>query len=171
MSGLPRPIEPEEVPFLLRLGAAVVTLRSNAGIMQKDVAWAAQIQASTLCLIEKGRRRTRRSTLTRIVESIAMVDDSLDVDATVDDLVALAGPALAPPSRGELRAEKRRGRRSKRQDAIEARARELAAQMVREHLAAEARPSGRERRRLMSEPVPMVDERRRRAARRREEGR
>ena len=62
--------------------------------------------------IERGIRRTRRSTLKRIAAALVGVEPELgDVNALVEQLVELAGAGLAPESDYRYRVERRRERR------------------------------------------------------------
>lgn len=163
-----RPIEAHEVPHLQRLGRAVHELRMAAGVSQRKLAWLAQLGDSQYRAIETGTRRTRRATLERIVGALADVDGDLDAAGVLEDLVELAGPALAPPSQYQARVDQRRERRTKKQDAIEVRARELAARMLAAELAARRvpAPNARERRQLRGDAVASSAERKARASRR-----
>lgn len=163
-----RPIEPHEVPHMQRLGHALRTLREATGLSRHKLAWLAQVSDPQYSDIEAARKRTRRATLERIVGALADVDEDLDADAVLEDLVELAGPALAPPSQYQDRIDRRRERRTRKQDAIEARARELAASMLAAELAARRAPTStaRERRQLRGDAVASSTERKARAARR-----
>lgn len=102
-----RPITDAEVPYLGRLGSTIRGLRDEAGTSRPDVARRAEISVSTLERIEAGFRRTRRSTLERLVRA-------LDKPEALADLIDCAGPALAPESRYRDRVDRRRRRRHSR---------------------------------------------------------
>lgn len=126
-----RPIEPHEEPYLAALGAEIRALRlaarptveeqmlrrvdarapiRNEGVLrQAELARRAEVSAGFVSDLERGRWRTRRSTLERIVR--ALVDEEL-VAEVLDGLVAAAGPALAPESQHFERVTRRRQARA-----------------------------------------------------------
>jgi transcriptional regulator with XRE-family HTH domain len=118
--GCRRPIDSDEVPYLVALGCRVRELRARAELTQAKLAELAKLSVSTVGRIEAGARRTRRSTLGRIAAVVApRADPSLgESEPLADSLAGLGGPALAPESafadriarRRERRARKRRGR-------------------------------------------------------------
>ena len=106
-----RPIPGAEVPQLEALGARVRQLREAAGLSRRKLADQAAVDKSTIERIEKGIRRTRRSTLERIVAGLVA---EVEQPVVLEELVALAGPALAPESAYRDRVDRRRaGRQSK----------------------------------------------------------
>jgi transcriptional regulator with XRE-family HTH domain len=109
-----RPITPDEVPGLVALGDELRRLRRDvAGLARPQLAVRAQISVRTVEQIELGIRRTRRSTLERVVGGLTgdVVGRGKKCDTLVERLVDLAGPALAPESHYRDRVERRRRRR------------------------------------------------------------
>lgn len=86
-------------------------LRTTAGVTRAALADRAELTASTVERIERATRRTRRSTLHRIVTALVEPEQAA---ATVDELAALAGPALAPESAHAERVGRRLARRTVR---------------------------------------------------------
>lgn len=125
-----RPIEAFEVPYLENLGELVRRERNRRNLTRRSVAEAAAMNTRTLEDIEDGTRRTRASTLGRIVGALVAVDGS------ADDLhaafVAAAGPALAPESRYPERVARRRDRRLRKHERLLELAAPLAEQLARE---------------------------------------
>ena len=77
----------------------------------------AQVALSTISRVERGVRRTRRSTLCRIAAALAAEDPLLgDADAVVAELTALAESSLAAESDYEERVARRRERRTRRRE-------------------------------------------------------
>lgn len=134
-----RPIEDGEVPFLEAFGHTLRSLRNQAGLSQRDLAWLASISARHLLSLEHGLSRTRRSTVERIAGALAS-EGAGDAEVLTAHLVALAGPALAPESEYAERVAKRRESRSRTKERIEARAQEIATgmavEMAKDHIAA-----------------------------------
>lgn len=112
-----RPIQDHEVGHLERMGAALRAVREGLGVTPTQLARAAQINRSTLWRIELGERRTRESTLRRIAHGLAVLtpEGSVHSARLVQQLVDLAGPALAPESEYADRVERRRNRRRSKQ--------------------------------------------------------
>jgi transcriptional regulator with XRE-family HTH domain len=102
-----RPIADTEVPFLEALGRRLVELRRAAGFTRWDLAQRSKVSESTVARIERGTRRTRRSTLERIAGALGMPE-------RCGEFAALAGPALAPESVYADRVTRRRERRWRR---------------------------------------------------------
>src|SRR6266576_3057441 len=96
-----------ERPALRALGRRVAELRRAAGLSQAGLARCAELHRATVWRIERGERRTRRSTLERIVAALG------EPAEVVDDLVAAAGDALAPESQHADRVDRRRARRGR----------------------------------------------------------
>ncbi len=107
-----RPILDWERPLLTRLGVRVRTLRQAAGMTQARLAASAGIAERSLRRIEYGERRTRRSTLRRLAQSIAEQHDGQHARELLADLLEAVGPALAPESSYAERIEARRVRRT-----------------------------------------------------------
>lgn len=105
-----RPITSAEVPYLATAGARLRAARVESGLLIREVAERAAIGANHVSAIERGKRRTRRSTLARIVT--VLVDDDDNRRRLLAELVDLAGPALAPESAYQERVAKRRRERS-----------------------------------------------------------
>ena len=127
-----RPITDAERPHLAALGAELRSLRHAARptdeeralrrargkierlpdlVRQSELAARAELGCTHISDLERGRYRTRRSTLRRIVA--ALVDEDL-VEEIVDGLVEIAGPALAPESMYADRVARRRAVRTRR---------------------------------------------------------
>lgn len=103
-----RPIDPSEVPHLQELGQEIRDQRMSLGLTLRTVADRAQITPSSLCMIEHGQRRSRASTLRRILT------DGLEMPEVLENCIHLAGPSLAPESEYAERIERRRMRRWKK---------------------------------------------------------
>jgi transcriptional regulator with XRE-family HTH domain len=106
--GCRRPLQPEETPYLIAVANRLREVRRSRGLTQAELAVAAELSRRHVERLEAGNRRTRRSTLSRIAEALG--DPSLE-----DELVGLAGPALAPESEYAERVVRRRQRRLRRQ--------------------------------------------------------
>lgn len=145
-----RPIEDDERPHLLALGSALRSLRNHAGLSQDAVADLTGMHPRSIERIESGHRRTRRSTLARILAVLISNDRGLgDVDQLLAGLIRRAGPALAPESAYQARIEARRARRERRKErewlrrmAVEDEARRLTQVMLNEQIR-ELRRTGR----------------------------
>jgi transcriptional regulator with XRE-family HTH domain len=132
------PIEPMETPYLLALGSRLRELRRDRGLTQAQLANAADLSRRHVERLEAGNRRTRESTLARI--AAALGDPSLE-----NELVALAGPALAAESAFAERVARRRARRARKRERESGRERaaELREMLERlDALARWARPNG-----------------------------
>lgn len=112
-----RPVEECETPHLLALGSALRSLRGHAGLSQAAVADLTGMNLRSISRIEAGQRRTRRSTLARILAALLNENPSLgDIDHLLDGLIRRAGPALAEESPHRERIEARRARRERRKE-------------------------------------------------------
>lgn len=109
-----RPLNEAERDRLGTLGYRLQQARLTAGLSQLELAGGAQLHVDTVSRIERGVRRTRRSTLHRIAAALVASGLDVDVEGLVDELVVLAGPALAPESRFAERIARRRARRWRR---------------------------------------------------------
>lgn len=90
-----RPLTDEEMPYLRALGGAVRELRRASGVSGKELALQAGISETHFWRITAGRRRTKRSTLSRMVALMVEANPSLGpVDALLGRLCDLAGPAI-----------------------------------------------------------------------------
>jgi transcriptional regulator with XRE-family HTH domain len=105
-----RPLEAWESPLLHALGRELRELRLQAGLTQATAAWRAQLGERSLRRIEAGQRRTRSSTLQRLLQAFEVVD----VDLALQGLLAVAGAALAPESGHPARIAVRRARRHRK---------------------------------------------------------
>ena len=85
-----RPITDEETPHLAALGARVRELRTAAGLTQSTAGTLAALTADHIGAIERGQRRTRATTLARIVAACGAEDPA----ATLAELVALNGKPI-----------------------------------------------------------------------------
>jgi transcriptional regulator with XRE-family HTH domain len=131
-----------EVPYLEAMGTRLRELRQAAGLSQRELADLAQLRQPALSRVERGLRRTRRSTLLRLAGALAprlpgasvpapaagLVLYRSDADraaheahlarAPVVDLAreleGLGGPAVAGESAYLARVEARRTRRVRR---------------------------------------------------------
>lgn len=112
MSGGRCPITEEERPYAEALGRMLRSLRDEAAMTQSQLGALATLQSSSVSAIERGRRRTRRSTLERLV---AVLLPEQRREAIIDELVEVAGPALAPESDWAERVARRRERRERRE--------------------------------------------------------
>ncbi|WP_343049425.1 helix-turn-helix domain-containing protein [Nocardioides perillae] len=101
-----RPLDEEERAAARTLGLLLVALRQERGLAQGHVAARAGLAARSLRRLERGERRTRVSTLTRIASAIDDSDPGLP-----GLLVQVAGAALAPESLYAARVDHRRRRR------------------------------------------------------------
>jgi hypothetical protein len=108
-----RPITDDEVPGLEALGDELRRLRWTVARLHRPVlAIRAQISVRQIEQIERAIRRTRRSTLERIVAALVKVEPDLgEPAALVARLTELAGIGLAPESEYRERVERRRRRR------------------------------------------------------------
>lgn len=97
-----RPMTQAEVPHLEALGRRLCELREAAGLSQARLADSAELSPTHIASLERGTRRTRASTLERLGGVLG---------ADVEELIGLAGPALAPESPHRDRIERRRRRR------------------------------------------------------------
>jgi transcriptional regulator with XRE-family HTH domain len=145
-----RPIEDYERPHLAELGAALRTLRQQAGLSRAVLAGRTGMNPRSIGRIESGERRTRQSTLTGILTALVKEDNTLgEMDYLLDGLVRRAGPALAPESPYRDRIEARRERRDKRKErewlrrmAVEDEARRISNTLLHQQIS-ELRRSGR----------------------------
>lgn len=110
-----RPILGREQAHLERLGRMLRTTRRALGMTQEQVALGAGMHRVHLDRLESGKRRTRRSTLTRIAAVFVVQEPRLGpVGRLVADLVAEVGPALAEESAYAERVARRRALRTDR---------------------------------------------------------
>lgn len=114
------PLTDSEAFFAEVLGRQLRSYREDAGLTRRELAAAAMLSAGQLGRIEWGTRRTRRSTLTRIAWALHGSDaDPSALEAFVDELVGIAGPALAAESEYAERVGRRRERRFKKVEKAE----------------------------------------------------
>jgi transcriptional regulator with XRE-family HTH domain len=122
-AGSSRPIPPGDVPALEALGRELYGLRRLYGLERAPVADLALVSRNHLWRIEMALRRTRASTVVRLVGAIGVLMDPADAvffdgEAEAARLLEVAGSALAPePLKAERslrRAEARRVRRRER---------------------------------------------------------
>jgi transcriptional regulator with XRE-family HTH domain len=113
-----RPI-PEEVPYLAQLGDHLRRLRLEAGLAQWAMADLAELAPRHIRRLERGECRTRRSTLERLANALVDVDPDLGpADQLLDELVELAGVALAGESAYPDRVARRRARRQRKKERL-----------------------------------------------------
>jgi len=111
-SGSRRPIEPAELPDLRRLGERIREARTAAGLSIAECARRARISGPHLSRLERGDRRTRRSTLERLATALWMTEPyGTQQPAILAGLHDAAGVALAPESSFQKRVERRWRRR------------------------------------------------------------
>jgi len=114
-SGSRRPIEPVEVPHFQRLGETLRRERERVGLSIAECARRACISGPYLSRLERGHRRTRRTTIERIATAFWMADlYGTQRPVILAKLLEAAGIALAPESCFQERVEQRRGRRVRR---------------------------------------------------------
>lgn len=91
-----RPLSDEERRALAAMGATLREAREEAKFSRPELARASGVSRSHIAVLEAGERRTRHSTLRRLVE--AMYDGAV-ADELLADLVDVAGPAIVPERR------------------------------------------------------------------------
>jgi len=109
-----RPIEDWERPYLSGLGRSLRDLRigGDRPVSPALVSSLAEMHRVHLWRIERGLRRTRRSTLDRLAAALTKARPELGAPARIAArLAAEAGPALAPESNYRARVQRRRHRR------------------------------------------------------------
>ncbi len=112
---LRRPIAPDEVQHLERLASELRSQRTAAGLSRPELAALSSTSAETIKGIELMKARTRRSTLDRLSQALAIAQPQLGVaEVLLARLVAAAGTALAPESKYSDRVEARRERRARK---------------------------------------------------------
>lgn len=86
--------------YLQRLGFFLARLRGAAGLTQYELGRGTHISRQQVARIEAGTRRTRASTLRAMAEVLAATPwaNLGDPEELTEQLVDLAGPALAPES-------------------------------------------------------------------------
>lgn len=139
-----RSIAAEEVPHLRRLGGVVARLRRAAFLTQYELGRGAHVSRQQVARVEAGTRRTRRSTLRAMADVLTDTLPTLgEPDDLTDQLVDLAGPALAPESSYAETIQSRRVTRVVRWD------RQQRLRRVLRDLEAEQRKRRREERRIV----------------------
>lgn len=109
-----RPLLARELPHAERLGRLLATTRRALDLSQADVAFSAGLHRVSIDRLEHGKRRTRRSTLTRIAAAFVLAEPRLGpVERLAESFVDAAGPALAEES---VHAERVARRRISRED-------------------------------------------------------
>jgi transcriptional regulator with XRE-family HTH domain len=112
---LRRPLQPHELEPLRRLGQDLRRLRVAAGLSAEQLARVSLRNRRTVERIEQGARRTRRSTLAELVDVLLLACPDLgEQEALVQQLVAAAGPALAPESPYAAKTKARREGKAER---------------------------------------------------------
>jgi transcriptional regulator with XRE-family HTH domain len=90
-----RPITDDERPHLERLGQALRQLRRSSGLTVKELTVAAMISPQHWANLVGAKRRTKRSTLGRLVAIAVEANPALgSPDQLLEDLCDLAGPTL-----------------------------------------------------------------------------
>lgn len=105
-----RAVGPECAECQKELGGRLREYRCRAGLTQVDLARAVVISDRHLRRIERGDRRTRRSTLRRFADVLGARLDC-NPQKIFEDLLVAAGPALAPETAFPERVDARRNRR------------------------------------------------------------
>jgi transcriptional regulator with XRE-family HTH domain len=91
-------------------------VRRLSGLTWREVSDRSQISPGHLSALSSGNKRTRRSTLARLASVVVDANPDLgDVEALVDDLCQIAGPALAAESDYRDRVDRRWARKERRQ--------------------------------------------------------
>ena len=115
-----RPITANEVPHLLELGRTLRDWRARAGMTQRALADALAMNHVHVWRIEKGRRRTRASTLTHI--ALALADATrrsaspLDAVEILTAFLEAGGEAIAPDTAKSERSVQRKRKRRTREN-------------------------------------------------------
>ncbi len=100
-----------------QLGQLLGQLRRASGLSQRETAVAAQVSTRHLRRLERGERRTRRSTLERLAGALAGRGTLGSEEHLLRVLLQAADPALAPESEHRQRVERRRNRRWRQREA------------------------------------------------------
>jgi hypothetical protein len=109
-----RPLAEEERPYLRSLGEQLKDLHQSSGRTWFELANASLISKAHLENVAYGRKRTRRSTLARIVDALVEANPQLGpAQELLNRLCSIAGPALAPESDYQARVERKLARRAK----------------------------------------------------------
>lgn len=110
-----RPVEPFEKPYLAAFGARLAVLRREAGATQETLAFEAQLSRWYVCDLERGRCRTRASTIERLAAALERFSDgALKADDVAAQLTEEIGPALAAESQFAAVLAERRANRQRR---------------------------------------------------------
>lgn len=102
------------MPLLLDLGRTLAGWRQEAGLTQAALADALALDRVHLWRLEKGRRRTRASTLEEIARVLGKPSGVPAVEI-FDSLIDAAGAAIAPESaksEGSIRRKRKRRRKA-----------------------------------------------------------
>jgi transcriptional regulator with XRE-family HTH domain len=110
-----RPIARAEVAPLTRLGESLRLEREDRALAVRALARTAGVSERHLRRLERGERRTRRSTLERL--SRALATEPRLAESLVSRWGSLAGEALAPESGYADRVDRRRTRRQRKSSA------------------------------------------------------
>lgn len=113
-----RPITDDEIPALLELGRVLRHWRLRAGMTQARLADVLAMDPNHLWRVERGRRRTRESTLTHIAVALAdatrRTADPLDAVEVLAALLDAGADVLAPETaRSERSIPRKRKRRTR----------------------------------------------------------
>lgn len=112
-----KPISDEERPYLRALGVALRDLRAHTGLTVLQFCYRALITEGHFWHLVAGVRRTRRSTIARLVAAAVEANPELGpADPIVDRLCEVAGPALASESIYADRVERKLQRRARRRE-------------------------------------------------------
>jgi transcriptional regulator with XRE-family HTH domain len=103
-----------ERPYLEGFGRELRRLRQGAGLSQEGLATAAGLTERSLRRLEKAERRTRRSTIERLVLPLAAALPDWEPQQLQRHLLVILGPALALESEYRDRVEIRRARRRRK---------------------------------------------------------
>lgn len=119
VSRIRRPLQDHEIPYLIGFGTLLGTMRRQAGITQANLARWAGLSETQVYRLERGVRRTRRSTIERMAWVISLGPDEDYVSPFGDPavitgtLIRAIGPALAPESDHTDRVTRRRALRER----------------------------------------------------------
>lgn len=98
-----RPITEAERPHLKALGLAIRNMRRAAGLTLYDLASGAGISTAHLARVGSGDRRTKRSTLSRLVAIAVEANPDLGpAELLLDQLCEIAGPAIVVDTTGPI---------------------------------------------------------------------
>jgi transcriptional regulator with XRE-family HTH domain len=105
----------QEVECLERLGQELRRLRKLTDLTLAEYAWEVELSPTSVGRLERGVRRTRRSTLARIAAvAAAECPDEGTADEILAQMILLGGAAIADESEYKARTDRRRARRRRK---------------------------------------------------------